>query len=151
MYRKKQKSPLAVVASATATSRTQQRQGQERADRAAVHRHQVALREIERWEVAREARPHTPALAQDVLRRDAVNWDAPVIKTLIDRAGPKTGSHPMATPEAPIRPVEARYRPRPLIESGESPDRVREIVNAALSAAALAGLVLFGVYLGGSK
>ncbi|HOX59631.1 MAG TPA: hypothetical protein PLC99_22345 [Verrucomicrobiota bacterium] len=62
--------PNPTIVKAVVNSRHQQAQSQGRAERDAVRRQQVALREMERWDVARETRPHTPNLARDVLRAD---------------------------------------------------------------------------------
>jgi len=57
--------PNPTIVKAVVNSRHQQAQSQGRAERDAVRRQQVALREMERWDVARETRPHTPNLARD--------------------------------------------------------------------------------------
>ena len=60
-------------------------------------------------------RPHRPALVNEILRRDAVNWDAPVIQAMAQQAepdpltGPRTGTHPMAVPIS--REMATRVRP----------------------------------------
>lgn len=85
------------VVKATVSSRCQQAQPQARAERDAVRRHQKALREIERWDVARETRPHTPNLARDVLRADEVVMQAIHHQSgPLPSTGPRTASHPAA-------------------------------------------------------
>jgi hypothetical protein len=118
------------------------------ADAALVRRHQAALREIERWEVARQSRPHVPMLANDVLRRD----DLADVASPIPSFGPRTGTHPMATrvdPEPP-RPMATRIRPSLMTadEAAERPDRFAEAMGAAASALLISGCILAALYLG---
>lgn len=135
------KPPNPAVVKATVSARVQQAQSQARTDRDAVRRHQKALREIERWDVARETRPHIPALAKEALGRD----ESPdVMKVIHDWAGPgpRTGTHPMATrvPEQPRSAMATRMRP-PLEDFG--PDD--ELVGVAVRL-----LVMFAVLMGGA-
>lgn len=94
------KPPNPAVVKATVSARVQQAQSQARTDRDAVRRHQKALREIERWDVARETRPHTPRLAKEALDLDESPDVMKAIQALAG-AGPRTATHPMATPVEP--------------------------------------------------
>lgn len=94
------KTPNPAVVKATVSSRVQQAQSQARAERDAVRRHQKALREIERWDVARETRPHIPALAKEALGRDESPDVMKAIQALAG-PGPRAATHPMATPVPP--------------------------------------------------
>jgi hypothetical protein len=109
-----------------------------------IRRHQAALKQIERWDVARELRPHTPRLAADVLRRDeAVNWDAPVIRAMINQAGPltgpRTGTHPMAERVEP-RPMATRLRPS-LIEEPRIPAYRKQVFYGAVNLAVIGAAI----------
>lgn len=121
-----------------------------KAEQDAVRRRQAALRAIDKLDAQRIAHPHVPALAAQIERNDAVNWQSPVIRAITAPPGPRTASHPMATRVEPAqaKPMATRFRPSHLMESGEMPDRRREIVNAALSGLVLCGLVMTGVWLG---
>lgn len=112
-----------------------------KAERDLIRRHQAAAREIERWDMARELRPHTPRLAKEAMDQD----EAPdVMKVIHDWAGPgpRTGTHPMATrvPEPPRSAMATRMRP-PLEDFG--PDD--ELVGVAVRL-----LVMFAVLMGGA-
>lgn len=93
-------------------------------ERAAVRRHQAALREL------------------DALERAAMT--APVIRAMADQAGPlpgvgpRTGSHPMATPiDTPPRPPMAtRIRPP-----------IGLIQSLVIQALALSAVVLLTLYI----
>jgi hypothetical protein len=94
-------------------------------ERAAVRRHQAALREL------------------DALERAAM-MIAPVIRAMADQAGPlpgvgpRTGSHPMATPvDAPPRPPMAtRIRPH-----------IGPIKSLIIQVLALSAVVLLTLYI----
>ena len=66
----------------------------------------------------------------------------------------KRNQRPMATRQAPDRPIEVRYQPRyqphPLLRTEEPQDRVLEIIRNAAAAALLAGFVLIALWLGGA-
>lgn len=128
----KPKTPLTVVAQATVASRTEHRRSIARAEREVIRRHQIELREIERWEVAREIRPHIPQLTNDVLRRDDVADLPPVMQTIYDQAGPCPD---IARPEPPVfAPPETE---------------TREVAAIALSALGLLASVLAAIWLAG--
>jgi hypothetical protein len=105
-----------------------------RAERDLIRRHQAALKQIDRWDVAREMRPHTPKLANEVLRRDeAVNWEAPVIQAMA-RQAERVERPPMAT------------RVRPPIQDFESlTPRIPEALATAALFALIAGAVLIAI------
>ena len=86
-------------------------------------------------------RPHRPALVNEILRRDAVNWDAPVIQAMARQAeadpltGPRTGTHPMAVPISKEMATRIRphlHDPRPL------PGYRRELLFGAMNLALIA-------------
>ena len=148
--------PQSPVIKATVTTKQAQDRAQRapnRAERDLIKRHQAALHIIDKLDAQRIAHPHVPQLANDVLRNDdVIDYSAPVMQAILDQAGPRTASHPMATRiDTPIpepRPMATRTRPSPIMESGEAPDRWSEVVNAAASALFLAGCVLLAACLG---
>ena len=86
-----------------------------------------------------------PALVNEILRRDAVNWDAPVIQAMARQAepdpltGPRTGTHPMAVPIS--REMATRIRPHlhdPRPPSGYRRELLYGAMNLALIAAGVA-------------
>jgi hypothetical protein len=85
-----------------------------RAERELIRRHEAAAKQIDRWDVARELRPHTPRLAAEAVR-SACDWEAPVIQAMAQQAGPdpltgpRTATHPMAVPIS--REMATRVRP----------------------------------------
>ncbi|MCU0807927.1 MAG: hypothetical protein MUC53_08315 [Candidatus Contendobacter sp.] len=114
-----------------------------RAERDLIRRHQAALKQIERWDVARELRPHTPRLAAEAAR-SACDWDSPVIQTMARQAepltGPRTGTHPMAERVEP-RPMATRLRPS-LQDPQPLPAYRRELLLGAVNLALIgAGVV----------
>jgi hypothetical protein len=116
-----------------------------RAERDLIRRHEAAMKQLDRLDVARELRPHRPALANEVLKMDdaaACNWEAPVIQAACRQAGPltgpRTGTHPMAT----------RIRPH-LHDPAPLPAYRRELLAGAANLALLIGAVVFAWWLGG--
>jgi hypothetical protein len=129
-----------VIVSATVSTK----QSMGRAERDFIARHDKAMKEIERWDIARELRPHTPRLANEVLRMDeAVNWEAPVIQAMCNQAGPRTGTHPMAE-RVEARPMATRIRP-PLMDFDEPNPRIPEALAATACFAMIAGAVLIAI------
>jgi hypothetical protein len=147
-------------------TRVSARQAQGRAERDLIRRHQAALREIDRWDIARESRPHIPRLANDILRQDDAldaldAIDAAqdrVMSAIVDMAGPcpltgpRTGTHPMATTiDKPIpdpRPPMATYLRPPLSDERDSlswVDRIPE--SLALTAFLIITAVLTAFFL----
>lgn len=117
-----------------------------RAERDLIRRHQAALKQIERWDVARELRPHTPRLAAEAAR-SACNWEAPVIQAMVRQAepltGPRTGTHPMAERVEP-RPMATRIRP-PIQDFEALKPRIPEALATAALFAMIAGAVLIAI------
>lgn len=150
---KAQKSP---VVKAIVTTKQAQARAQHPVERDLIRRHQAALRAIDRLDAQRRRHPHVPALAAQIERNDAIDWEAPVIKTIIERAGgPRTASHPMATRiDVPIpepRPMATRLRPSlidPQDSASEAPDRLAELLGTAASALLITGSILAAMYLG---
>jgi hypothetical protein len=138
------------VIKATVTTKQTQSRAARQAERDLVHRHQAALRIIDRLDVQRIAHPHVPQLANDVLRRDDVIDQA---GSSIPSFGPRTASHPQATriePEPP-RPMATRLRPAlidPQDSASEQPDRFAEIMGLAATAALITSAVTIAVWLG---
>jgi len=93
-----------------------------RAERDSHLRHAALMKQLDRLDVARELRPHRPALVNEVLRRDeAVHWDSPVIQAITRQTepltGPRTGTHPMAVPISKAmatRLCPSLHEPKPL-------------------------------------
>jgi len=153
-----------IITGVVVESRVNARQAQGRAEREAVRRHQAALREIERWDIAREIRPHIPRLANDILRQDDVRDVAQdrVMNAIVDLAGPcpltgpRTGTHPMATPiiDRPIpdpRPPMATYLrpPSPLLDFSDlAPRRIPESLAMTATVMMVVGAVLVALWLG---
>lgn len=119
-----------------------------RAERDLIRRHQAALKQIERWDVARELRPHTPRLAAEAAR-SACNWEAPVIQAMVRQAepltGPRTGTHPMAERVEP-RPMATRIRPH-LHDPKPLPGYRRELLFGAVNLALITGAVAIAWWL----
>ncbi|MCU0808645.1 MAG: hypothetical protein MUC53_12165 [Candidatus Contendobacter sp.] len=107
-----------------------------RAERDLIRRHQAAMKQIDRWDVARELRPHTPRLAAEAAR-SACDWDSPVIQAMARQAepltGPRTGTHPMAERVEP-RPMATRLRPA-LKDPRPLPAYRRELLFGAVNLA----------------
>jgi len=135
----KKKAPLApVITKSTVTSRAIQRASQANADKSAELRNQAALREIERWDVARKTRPHVPAIASDLLRNDDLKDISPIIQTIIDRAGECPDTPPLDLPEHSL------FAP-PRAET-------RDLLAIGASLLGVIGCILVAVYLAsGSK
>lgn len=124
-----------------------------RAERDLIRRHQAAMKQLDRWDVARELRPHTPKLVNEILRRDdAIDWEAPVIQAMAHQAGPRTGTHPMATrlPQEPPKPMATRLRP-PLADFEEpAPGKIPESLAGAATVILILSAVLMAVALAGT-
>lgn len=92
---------------------------------------------------------HRPALVNEILRRDAVNWEAPVIQAMARQAepdpltGPRTGTHPMAVPVS--REMATRIRPH-LYEPRPLPAYRRELLYGALNLALIGSGVALAVW-----
>jgi len=132
-----------VITKATVTTK----QAVGRAERDLIRRHEAALKQIERWDVARELRPHTPRLANEAAR-PACNWEAPVIQAMAKQAGPLTGprtaTHPMAVPV--IKPMATRLCPS-LHEPKPAPAYRRELLFGAVNLALIGAGVAVAWYL----
>lgn len=112
-----------------------------RTERDLILRHQAALREIERWDMARELRPHTPRLAAEAA---AVNWESEKIVDLAGPlTGPRTGTHPMA--ERVDRPMATRIRP-PLAKARSLPGYRKELLYGAANMAIIAAAMLLAAW-----
>jgi hypothetical protein len=118
-----------------------------RAERDLIRRHEAAMKQIERWDVARELRPHTPRLAAEAAR-SACNWEAPVIQAMAKQAGPlagpRTGTHPMAVPIS--KEMATRIRPH-LHDPKPLPAYRRELLAGAANLALIATGVAIAWYL----
>lgn len=134
----KKKAPLApVITKSTVTSRAIQRASQANADKSAELRHQAALREIERWDVARKTRPHVPAIANDLLRKDDLQDISPIIQTIIDRGKECPDTPPLDLPDSLFAPPHAE---------------TRDLLAIGASLLGVIGCILVAVYLAsGSK
>jgi len=129
-----------VITKATVTTK----QAVGRAERDLIRRHEAALKQIERWDVARELRPHTPRLANEAAR-PACNWEAPVIQAMCNQAGPRTGTHPMAE-RVEARPMATRLCPS-LHEPKPAPAYRRELLFGAVNLALIGAGVAVAWYL----
>lgn len=74
----------------------------------------------------------------------AVNPDAPVISTIVDLAGPRTGSHPMATRNEPqpSRPQATRIRPALIDRDLEDFGETDRLLKTAVRVLAVASVVM---------
>ena len=90
-----------------------------------------------------------PALVNEILRRDAINWDAPVIQAMARQAesdpltGPRTGTHPMAVPIS--REMATRIRPH-FHDPKPLPGYRRELLYGALNLALIGAGVALAVW-----
>jgi hypothetical protein len=131
----------------TKTVVTTRQQAIGRAERDLIRRHEAAMKQLDRWDVARELRPHTPRLAAEA-ERSACDWKAPVIKAMVDQAGPltgpRTGTHPMAVPIS--REMATRVRPH-IHDPKPAPAYRAEVFWGAASLAMIVGAVAFAWWL----
>jgi hypothetical protein len=118
-----------------------------RAERDLIRRHEAALKQIDRWDVARELRPHTPRLAAEAAR-SACDWDSPVIQAMAKQAdplvGPRTATHPMAVPIS--KEMATRIRPH-LHDPKPLPGYRRELLAGSVNLALIAAGVAIAWYL----
>ena len=118
-----------------------------RAERDLIRRHEAALKQIERWDIARELRPHTPRLAAESAR-SACDWEAPVIQAMARQTepltGPRTATHPMAVPIS--REMATRIRPH-LHDPRPLPAYRSQLFYGALNLALIAAGVAFAWWL----
>jgi hypothetical protein len=128
-----------------ATVTTKQAVG--RAERELIRRHEAAAKQMDRWDVARELRPHTPRLAAEAAR-SACDWDSPVIQAMARQAdpltGPRTGTHPMAVPIS--REMATRIRPS-LADPAPLPAYRSQLFYGALNLALIAAGVALAWWL----
>jgi len=117
------------------------------AERELIRRHEAAAKQIDRWDIARELRPHTPRLAAE-LARSACNWEAPVIQAMVRQAepltGPRTATHPMAVPIS--QEMATRVRPH-LYDPKPDPIYYRPVFWGAVDLAIIAAVVAFAWWL----
>jgi hypothetical protein len=113
-----------------------------------IRRHQAALNQMERLDISRELR--RPALVNEILRRDAIDWDAQVIQAMARQAdpltGPRTATHPMAVPIS--KEMATRIRPH-LHEPHEprNPIYYRPVFWGAVDLTIIAAVVAFAWWL----
>ena len=92
---------------------------------------------------------HRPALVNEILRRDAIDWNAPVIQAMARQAdpltGPRTATHPMAVPVS--QEMATRIRPHLHDDPKPGPLYLRPVFWGAVDLAIIAAGVAFAWWL----